>query len=44
MSCAVTFAHHLGAEVVVRDGTAFITDDGQEDYLPVASRHLPHPS
>ncbi|MGV4927610.1 hypothetical protein K2224_28900 (plasmid) [Streptomyces sp. BHT-5-2] len=30
------FTHYLGAEVVVRDGKAFIADDGQEDYLPVA--------
>ncbi|WP_405988393.1 hypothetical protein [Streptomyces sp. NBC_00986] len=30
------FAHYVGAEVVVRDGKAFITDDGQEDYLPLA--------
>ena len=30
------FAHYLGAEVVVRDGKAFIADDGQEDYLPTA--------
>lgn len=31
------FAHYLGAEVVVRDGTAFIADDGQEGYLPTAA-------
>ena len=30
------FTHYLGAEVVVRDGKAFIADDGQEDYLPAA--------
>ncbi|WP_369392795.1 hypothetical protein AB5J72_38370 [Streptomyces sp. CG1] len=30
------FAHYLGAEVIVRDGKAFIADDGQEDYLPAA--------
>ncbi|MER6382490.1 hypothetical protein [Streptomyces sp. NPDC001127] len=30
------FTHYLGAEVVVRDGKAFIADDGQEDYLPRA--------
>ncbi|NBE51648.1 hypothetical protein [Streptomyces boluensis] len=30
------FAHYVGADVVVRDGTAFIADDGQEDYLPTA--------
>lgn len=29
------FTHYLGAEVVVRDGEAFIADDGQEGYLPV---------
>ncbi|XXZ48106.1 hypothetical protein AAGT00_04775 [Streptomyces cavourensis] len=28
------FTHYLAAEVVVRDGKAFIADDGQEDYLP----------
>lgn len=28
------FTHYLGAEIVVRDGKAFIADDGQEDYLP----------
>ncbi|MEY9841724.1 hypothetical protein [Streptacidiphilus sp. EB103A] len=27
------FTHYLGVEVVVRDGKAFIADDGQEDYL-----------
>ncbi|MFD7070611.1 hypothetical protein ACFV97_25645 [Streptomyces sp. NPDC059913] len=32
------FAHYVGAEVVVRDGKAFIADDGQEDYLPVVVR------
>jgi hypothetical protein len=30
------FAHYLGTEVVVRDGKAFIADDGQEDYLSTA--------
>ncbi|MFJ7946849.1 hypothetical protein ACIQ6K_24820 [Streptomyces sp. NPDC096354] len=30
------FAHHVGAEVIVRDGRAFIADDGQEGYLPAA--------
>ncbi|WP_406162246.1 hypothetical protein OG298_37180 [Streptomyces sp. NBC_01005] len=30
--------HYVGAEVVVRDGTAFIADDGQEGYLPAAVR------
>ncbi|MGW9432623.1 hypothetical protein ACWHA1_32405 [Streptomyces decoyicus] len=28
------FAHYMGTEVVVRDGKAFIAEDGQEDYLP----------
>ncbi|WP_425423851.1 hypothetical protein [Streptomyces catenulae] len=28
------FTHYLAAKVVVRDGKAFIADDGQEDYLP----------
>ncbi|QKW53585.1 hypothetical protein [Streptomyces buecherae] len=28
------FTHYLGTKVVVQDGTAFIADDGQEDYLP----------
>lgn len=28
------FAHYLGADVVVLDGTAYLADDGQEDYLP----------
>jgi hypothetical protein len=32
------FTHYVGAEVVVRDGKAFIADDGQEDYLPAAVR------
>lgn len=32
------FAHFVGAEVVVRDGKAYIADDGQEDYLPVGAR------
>lgn len=32
------FAHYLGTDVVVRDGIAFIADDGQEDYLPVEVR------
>ncbi|MFB6603577.1 hypothetical protein ACFCXR_25935 [Streptomyces noursei] len=30
------FTHYLGAEVVVRNGSAFIADDGQEGYLPAA--------
>ncbi|MCX5314747.1 hypothetical protein [Streptomyces sp. NBC_00154] len=29
------FTHYLGAQVFVRDGKAFIADDGQEGYLPV---------
>lgn len=28
------FAHYLGADLVVHDGTAYLADDGQEDYLP----------
>ncbi|MFF4453791.1 hypothetical protein [Streptomyces goshikiensis] len=32
------FAHYVGAEVIVRDGRAFIADDGQEDYLPAGAR------
>ncbi|MGW2657389.1 hypothetical protein ACWC1D_27480 [Streptomyces sp. NPDC001478] len=28
------FAHYVGSEVVVRNGHAFITDDGQDSYLP----------
>lgn len=31
------FAHYVGVEVIVRAGTAFIADDGQEDYLPAAA-------
>ncbi|MFG2406128.1 hypothetical protein ACGFR8_17665 [Streptomyces brevispora] len=30
------FTHYASAEVIVRDGKAFIADDGQEDYLPAA--------
>ncbi|MFI2031671.1 hypothetical protein [Streptomyces buecherae] len=30
------FAHYLGARIVVLDGTAFIADDGQENYLATA--------
>ncbi|MEY9846361.1 hypothetical protein ABH940_003448 [Streptacidiphilus sp. BW17] len=30
------FTHFVGAQIVVRDGRAFIADDGQEDYLPTA--------
>lgn len=30
------FAHYLGTEVVVRDGSAFLAEDGQEGYLPPA--------
>ncbi|MBZ6093514.1 hypothetical protein KVH02_35265 [Streptomyces olivaceus] len=33
-----SFAHFVGAEVVVRDGKAYIADDGQEGYLPVGAR------
>ncbi|MFF6884617.1 hypothetical protein ACFY9F_15705 [Streptomyces sp. NPDC012421] len=33
------FAHYVAAEVVVRDGKAFIVDDGQEDYLPPSVRN-----
>ncbi|OSP41621.1 hypothetical protein B7767_20145 [Streptomyces sp. 13-12-16] len=32
------FAHYVGADVIVRGGTAYIADDGQEDYLPVGAR------
>ncbi|MFI5662274.1 hypothetical protein [Streptomyces sp. NPDC051684] len=32
------FAHYVGAEVVVRDGKAYIADNGQEGYLPVGAR------
>ncbi|MFC9854525.1 hypothetical protein ACIGW5_06385 [Streptomyces prasinus] len=32
------FAHYVGADVVIRDGTAYIADDGQEDYLTVGAR------
>ncbi|MFJ4007354.1 hypothetical protein ACIPWL_28405 [Streptomyces sp. NPDC090023] len=32
------FAHYVGADVVVHAGTAFIADDGQEDYLPAGVR------
>ncbi|MDX3585586.1 hypothetical protein [Streptomyces europaeiscabiei] len=32
------FTHYLGTDVIVRDGVAFIADDGQEDYLPPAVR------
>ncbi|WP_042419746.1 hypothetical protein [Streptacidiphilus anmyonensis] len=30
------FTHYVGVEVVVQDGMAFIADDGQEGYLPMA--------
>ncbi|WP_285570281.1 hypothetical protein [Streptomyces sp. RTGN2] len=30
------FTHYVGTELVIRDGTAYIADDGQEDYLPTA--------
>ncbi|MFE1516799.1 hypothetical protein ACFW9I_08250 [[Kitasatospora] papulosa] len=32
------FAHYVGANVVVRDGMAFIAEDGQEGYLPAGAR------
>lgn len=32
------FTHYVGADVVVENGTAFIADDGQEDYLPAGVR------
>ncbi|MFF5456165.1 hypothetical protein ACFY40_33800 [Streptomyces sp. NPDC012950] len=32
------FTHYVGTEVVVRDGKAFIPDDGQEGYLSVSVR------
>ncbi|MGW9421724.1 hypothetical protein ACWGSU_10120 [Streptomyces koyangensis] len=28
------FAHYAGAKVVLHEGKAFISDDGQEGYLP----------
>ncbi|MGV9790993.1 hypothetical protein ACWEIK_26110 [Streptomyces sp. NPDC004673] len=34
------FAHYVAANVVVHDGTAFIADDGQEDYLPAGARDV----
>ncbi|MEW5626524.1 hypothetical protein AB1388_08140 [Streptomyces hydrogenans] len=33
------FAHYMAAEAVVRDGKAFIADDGQEGYLPPSVRN-----
>ncbi|MGC4998497.1 hypothetical protein [Streptomyces sp. DT195] len=33
------FAHYVWADVVVQNGTAFIADDGQEDYLPAGVRN-----
>lgn len=30
--------HYLGTDVIVRDGFAFIAEDGQEDYLPPTVR------
>ncbi|MFD9427305.1 MULTISPECIES: hypothetical protein [unclassified Streptomyces] len=30
------FTHYLGVKVVLRDGKAFIAEDGQEGYLPAA--------
>ncbi|MFJ1642626.1 MULTISPECIES: hypothetical protein [unclassified Streptomyces] len=32
------FSHFVGAEVVVRDGKAYIADESQEDYLPMGAR------
>ncbi|WP_198358203.1 hypothetical protein [Streptomyces fildesensis] len=32
------FTHYLGTDVIVRDGVAFIAEDGQEDYLPATVR------
>ncbi|MFD5434771.1 hypothetical protein ACFWJ4_21780 [Kitasatospora sp. NPDC127067] len=28
------FAHYVGTDVVVENGIAYISEDGQEDYLP----------
>ncbi len=33
------FTHYVGAEVAVRDGKAFIADDGQENYLHPSVRN-----
>ncbi|MGW3179524.1 hypothetical protein ACWDD9_09690 [Kitasatospora sp. NPDC001119] len=39
-----SFAHYVGADVVVHNGTAYIGEDGQEGYLPPAVRdHLAWP-
>lgn len=32
------FTHYVNTTVVVRNGIAFIADDGQQDYLPSAVR------
>ncbi|MDH6145524.1 hypothetical protein P3T35_007579 [Kitasatospora sp. GP30] len=32
------FAHYIGSDVVVHNGTAYIGEDGQEGYLPAAVR------
>ncbi|MCX4751233.1 hypothetical protein OG455_38010 [Kitasatospora sp. NBC_01287] len=32
------FAHYIGTDVIVRDGMAFIAEDGQEGYLPTSVR------
>ncbi|MGV9427987.1 hypothetical protein ACWDO7_27315 [Streptomyces sp. NPDC003656] len=32
------FAHYIGTDIFVRDGIAYIADDGQEGYLPPAAR------
>ncbi|MFJ8980183.1 hypothetical protein [Streptomyces sp. NPDC102282] len=32
------FAHYVRADVVVREGTAFIAEDGQQGYLPPEAR------
>ncbi|MFJ5019335.1 hypothetical protein [Streptomyces griseoluteus] len=32
------FAQYVGAHVIVHNGTAFIADDGQEDYLAAGVR------
>lgn len=33
------FAHFVGSQVVVHDGTAYLADNGQEEYLPVVVRN-----
>ncbi|MFJ6381402.1 hypothetical protein ACIQI7_15600 [Kitasatospora sp. NPDC092039] len=32
------FAHYVGTDVIVQDGIAYISEDGQESYLPCAVR------